>query len=80
MGEEKTTNLYDFDDFFYKSLEGEVYKNILVQVEKPLFEWVLKRTEGNQIKAAKILGINRNTLRAKIRKLGISPDLYNKPR
>lgn len=67
---------YNFDDAFYRSPEGEVYKNILNQIEKPLFEWVLKKTEGNQIKAAKILGINRNTFRVKIRKLGISPGIY----
>lgn len=67
---------WDFDDIFYKSNVGEVYKDILAQVEKPLFEWVLKKTEGNQIKAAKILGINRNTFRTKMRKLGINPQIY----
>lgn len=67
---------WDFDDIFYKSKVGEVYKDILAQIEKPLFEWVLKKTEGNQIKAAKILGINRNTFRAKMRKLGINPEIY----
>lgn len=66
----------DFDDIFYKSQEGEVYKNILKHIEKPLFEWVLKKTEGNQIKAAGILGINRNTFRAKMRRLGIHPEAY----
>ncbi len=40
-------------------------------VEKPLIEWVLAKTGGNQIKAADVLGINRNTLRTKIRQLGI---------
>ncbi|MBU0959440.1 MAG: helix-turn-helix domain-containing protein, partial [Nanoarchaeota archaeon] len=38
-------------------------------IEKPLIENILYRTEGNQLKAAKILGINRNTLHTKIKKL-----------
>jgi DNA-binding protein Fis len=41
-------------------------------MEKPLIEDTLKRTRGNQIWAAKILGINRNTLHTKMRKLGIN--------
>ena len=50
---------------------GILYRTIVNAIERPLFEHVLKRTEGNQLKAARILGINRNTMRAKIRKLGI---------
>jgi two-component system nitrogen regulation response regulator GlnG len=52
--------------------ESEVYRKILARVEKPLLETVLERTGGNQIKAAALLGINRNTLRKKISDLGIS--------
>ena len=44
---------------------------MLEMVEKPLIEAVLNRTGGNQLKAAEILGINRNTLRKKITDLGI---------
>jgi two-component system, NtrC family, nitrogen regulation response regulator GlnG len=51
--------------------EGEIYWRILAQVERPLLEAVLARTGGNQIKAAALLGINRNTLRKKISDLGI---------
>ena len=50
----------------------EVYRGILERVEKPLLEAVLAHTDGNQIRAAAILGINRNTLRKKIVELGIS--------
>jgi two-component system nitrogen regulation response regulator GlnG len=50
---------------------GDVYRNILERVEKPLLEAVLAHTDGNQIRAAAILGINRNTLRKKIVELGI---------
>ncbi len=42
------------------------------RLERPLLEAVLAHTDGNQIKAAALLGINRNTLRKKITDLGIS--------
>lgn len=51
--------------------KGGVYRRVIDSAEKQLIENTLKKTEGNQIQAAEILGINRNTLRAKIRKLGI---------
>jgi len=41
------------------------------RVEKPLITHVLRKTEGNQVRAASLLGINRNTLRKKIKELGI---------
>jgi two-component system nitrogen regulation response regulator GlnG len=41
-------------------------------VERPLLATVLRHTEGNQIKAAALLGINRNTLRKKIGELGVN--------
>ena len=50
---------------------GQLYKTTVGKIEKTLIEAVLGRTEGNQLKAAKILGINRNTLRSKIHKLNI---------
>ena len=42
-------------------------------VEKPLLEMVLEETGGNRLKAANVLGINRNTLRTRLRELGIEP-------
>lgn len=48
-----------------------LYGRILALVEKPLIEMTLRATDGNQIKAASILGINRNTLRKKVKELGI---------
>jgi len=51
---------------------GEIYRTMLERVERPLLEAVLEHTDGNQIRAAAMLGINRNTLRKKISELGIS--------
>ena len=50
---------------------GDVYTMVLEQVERPLIRFVLEKTRGNQVRAADILGINRNTLRKKITELGI---------
>ena len=50
---------------------GDLYRGLLERVERPLLKVVLERTEGNQIRAAAILGINRNTLRKKITDLEI---------
>ncbi len=54
-----------------KIAEGRLYDAFLERVERPLLEVVLERTGGNQLKAAAILGINRNTLRKKITQLKI---------
>jgi two-component system nitrogen regulation response regulator GlnG len=51
--------------------EGDIYDMVIQRVEKPLLTLVLRKTEGNQVRAANLLGINRNTLRKKIRELGI---------
>ena len=50
---------------------GILYRSVMAKVEKQLVDFILEQTEGNQLKTARILGINRNTLRSKIRKLGI---------
>lgn len=50
---------------------GILYKTVMAKVEKQLIDFVLEQTAGNQLKTARILGINRNTLRTKIKKLGI---------
>jgi two-component system nitrogen regulation response regulator GlnG len=49
----------------------EIHRSILERVEQPLLHTVLAHTEGNQIRAAALLGINRNTLRKKIVELEI---------
>ena len=53
--------------------DRELYRSVIQAIEKPLIEGTLERTAGNQLKAARILGINRNTIRSKMKKLGIDP-------
>lgn len=66
----------ELEDSLYDLKKGVLFKSVLEVIEKPIIERVLERTEGNQFKAARILGINRNTIRAKIKKLGINPEKY----
>ena len=55
---------------YFKDLDGEspidVYDMVLVNIEKPMLEVVLSHVQGNQTKAAELLGLNRNTLRKKL--------------
>lgn len=46
---------------------GNIYDLVMAQVEAPLLELILQHVEGNQSKAAECLGINRGTLRKKLK-------------
>ena len=48
-----------------------VYRKLLSEVEPPLIEEVLRYTQGNQSRTARILGMTRNTLRAKLNRYHI---------
>ena len=48
-----------------------LYRQVLDQVEKPLLEVIMERTHGNQSRAAICLGINRATLRSKLKRHGL---------
>ena len=65
---------HKLEDYFRRT-EGvdvdNLYSLVIERVERPLIELTLKKTNGNQIRAAQILGINRNTLRKKITDLRI---------
>jgi len=50
---------------------GDLYEFVLSEVEKPLFKAVMDFTQGNQSQAADILGINRGTLRKKLKTYSI---------
>jgi nitrogen regulation protein NR(I) len=75
-------NAYSIKDFLEEKLKRylkdmtkvshfKLYETVLSEVEKALITIVLKETNGNQLKTAKALGINRNTLRTKIRQYRI---------
>jgi Fis family transcriptional regulator len=51
---------------------GQLYDLVLREVEEPLFKAVLDYAEGNQSRAAEVLGINRGTLRKKLKDYGLS--------
>jgi len=57
---------------FQTRKQGEIYRAVIDDTERILIEKALEQTCGNQIVAAKILGLNRNTIRTKIRRLNIN--------
>lgn len=60
---------------YFEHLEGQevtdVYEMVLTEVEAPLLEVVMKYTRHNQTKAATVLGVNRGTLRKKLKQYGL---------
>ncbi len=50
-----------------------LYQKLVSEIERPLIEQAMRRAQGNQVRAARILGLNRNTLRKKLVDLGIAP-------
>jgi two-component system nitrogen regulation response regulator GlnG len=51
--------------------EGDLHAQVMARVEKPLLQEVLARTGGNQVRAARILGIHRTTLRERMERYGL---------
>ncbi len=64
----KISRFFDQIGTFYPE---DVYDLLMSKVEKPLLIQILRRVGGNQVQAAKILGINRNTLRKKIKQYSL---------
>jgi len=60
---------------YFKELNGHeptaLYELVLKEIEQPLLEVVMQKTEGNITKAANVLGLNRGTLRKKLKKYGL---------
>lgn len=60
---------------YFKHLDGQpvsdVYQMVLSEVEAPLLEQVMKYVRNNQTKAAHLLGLNRGTLRKKLKQYGL---------
>lgn len=56
---------------YFRDMNGEeptnLYQMVISEIEKPLLEVVMQQTESNQTRASRILGINRNTLRKKLK-------------
>ena len=53
--------------------DGSLYQRIIAEVERPLIEAMLARHGGNQLRTARAMGLNRNTLRKRLDVLGIDP-------
>ena len=65
-------HLNEYFDSHVGSLPASgLYGRVLAEIERPLIRLCLAATRGNQLQAAKLLGINRNTLRKKIRQLDL---------
>lgn len=62
-------------DRYFRNLDGQavndVYEMVLAEIEAPLLEVVMKNTRQNQTKASEILGLNRGTLRKKLKQYGL---------
>ena len=62
-------------DQYFNDLDGDqpnaIYEMVINTVEKPLLLYIMNKAEGNQSKAAKMLGLNRNTLRKKLKQYNL---------
>ncbi len=80
----------DFEDRLRQLLEprmdelqekhsDDLHIQVLEAAERALMKLVLRRVEGNQVQAAKVLGIHRNTLHRRLKALDLDPDRYRLP-
>ncbi len=68
LSEQVTQTLEVYFDTLQEQTTSDLYEMVIQQIEKPMLEFVLAKTENNQTQTALILGINRNTLRKKMQK------------
>ena len=75
MKKKLSDNIDTLLDQYFNDLDGDqpsaIYEMVINTVEKPLLLYIMNKTEGNQSKAAKILGLNRNTLRKKLKQYNL---------
>jgi len=62
--------------YSYTLDKSDIYHSVISDTEKILIQRALENSRGNQILASRMLGVHRNTLRRKIRKLKIDLNLY----
>ena len=62
-------------DQYFNDLDGDkptaIYEMVINTVEKPLLLYIMNKTEGNQSKAAKMLGLNRKKIRKKLKQYNL---------
>ena len=69
---ESVANLLNkYFELLYGHPSANLYDMLLAEVEAPLFKATLEHTDGNQSRAAEILGLNRGTLRKKLKLYGL---------
>ena len=75
MKKNSPDNIDTLLDQYFNDLDGDeptaIYEMVINTVEKPLLLYIMNKTEGNQSKAAKMLGLNRNTLRKKLKQYNL---------
>jgi two-component system nitrogen regulation response regulator GlnG len=72
-----SANMTDLNALIVNLLQsgtGNIYSQVLEAVERILLPQVLQHTRGHQVQASELLGINRTTLRHKLRSLGLAVD------
>ncbi|MBN1384361.1 MAG: hypothetical protein JW983_05750 [Elusimicrobia bacterium] len=72
-------NIYDIiDKYFYTVDAGRIYDDMISHIEEIVITKALEQSCGNQVSAAKLLGLHRNTLHNKIKKFNIDVERFKK--
>lgn len=70
-----STHVCDWEDFIQEKIEAgsnDLYSDAVMEMERHVLTIILRKTSGNQAKAARMLGITRTSLRKKIHYLGLA--------
>ncbi len=74
LRESVSTAVQEYLDQLDGQLGSDVYQMVLAEVEAPLLEAIMQYTRNNQTKASRMLGLNRGTLRKKLKMYGLLRD------